>query len=296
MGQGAPVALRSLVAPSRAGGPLTPLAVAVSGRGLVPPDQPVVHVDDEAFMRGRGAFETVHVYGGRPFRLAAHLERLEASCARLGFDAPARGAFEELADLALGAAGAAEATMRIYATPGRGDGPLAFVVIAELPLGLDELRASGMSIISVEFRPADLIGGVKSTSYALNMMAVDEAHARGADDALFLRPDGTVLEATTSNIWWRAGATLFAPALDLGILAGVTRSFVLDTAASLSYDVAEGAFPIAALAGAEEAFTSSSVREVMPVVTLDGRPIGDGRTGAAAARLQAALRELACRI
>jgi branched-subunit amino acid aminotransferase/4-amino-4-deoxychorismate lyase len=271
------------------------LALAVSGRGLVDPNEPVVHADDEAFMRGRGAFETLRVYDGRPFRLPEHLERLEASCARLGFEPSPRSVVEELATLALDSARAAEATMRLYATPGRGDGPVALVVVSDLPVDLEEMRARGIRLASVEFRPADLIGGVKSTSYALNMVAVDEAHARGADDAIFLGQDGTVLEATTSNIWWRRGEELFTPSLELGILAGVTRDVLLETAPSLGYEAVEGVFPVDELAAAEEAFTTSSVREVMPVIELDRRRIADGAPGPAAADLQAALREIACR-
>ena len=268
------------------------LALAVSGRGLVDPAEPVVHADDEAFMRGRGAFETMRVYGGRPFRLSDHLDRLETSCSRLGFVPSPRGVVEELSTLALGAADVSKATMRVYATPGRGEGPVTLVVIGDVPPDLETLRSSGISLAAVEFRPSDLIGGVKSTSYALNMMAVDEAHARGADDAVFVGPAGIVLEATTSNIWWRTGETLFTPSLELGILAGVTRSVLLEIS---PFAMVEGTFPIAELVEADEAFTSSSVREVMPVVSLDGAAIGDGRPGEAAAALQAALREIACR-
>lgn len=272
---------------------MTVRAVAVSGRGLVPPDQPVVHVDDEAFMRGRGAFETMRVYGGRPFRLREHLERLEVSCARLGVAPLPRSTLEELVMLALEGAGLEEASMRVYATPGHGEGPMAIVAVAELPPSLEELRARGMRLVSVEFRPAHLIGGVKSTSYALNMMAVDEAHGKGADDAVFVDITGTVLEATTANVWWRSGSTLFTPAVDAGILAGVTREALTEIAPRLGYRIEEGRFPLRGLARADEAFTSSSVREVMPVVALDGAPIGDGRPGPAAAELQAGLRDLA---
>jgi branched-subunit amino acid aminotransferase/4-amino-4-deoxychorismate lyase len=274
---------------------VSPLAVAVSGRGIVPPDEPVVHVDDEAFMRGRGAFETTRVYDGRPFRLAEHLERLALSCARLGFEPPDRAEIEELATLALGEADASEATLRAYATPGRGDGPRSFVVVSELPSDLDALRARGLGLISVDFRPSDLIGGVKSTSYALNMMAVDAARAAGADDAVFLGEGETVLEATTSNVWWRSGQRLRTPAVDTGILPGVTRSVLLVEARALGHEVEEGRFPVADLAAADEAFTTSSVREVMPVVSLDGKPIGDGKPGDVARELQATLRDLACR-
>ena len=271
------------------------LALAVSGRGLVSPDEPVVYVDDEAFMRGRGAFETLRIYHGKPFRLGEHLDRLEASCVRLGFRPIARAAVEELAALALDAAAAESSTMRVYATPGRGSGPVSLVVVSELPDDLDALRARGLGLISIEFRPSHLIGGVKSTSYALNMMAVDEAHERGADDAVFVGGDGTVLETTTANIWWRRGTTLVTPAIEAGILAGVTRTALIESAAGAGYTVSEGTFALDDLARSEEAFTSSSVREVMPVVRLDGLEIGEGSPGPAAAALQAALRELACR-
>jgi branched-subunit amino acid aminotransferase/4-amino-4-deoxychorismate lyase len=271
------------------------LAVAVSGRGLVSPDEPVVYVDDEAFMRGRGAFETMRVYGSRPFRFDEHVVRLEASCARLGFAAPNRDEVERLADGALRAAGADDAMLRIYATPGRDDaGPLAIVVVGELPPDLDEMRERGIQLITVVFQPARLIGGIKSTSYALNMIAVDEARASGADDAVFLGQDGVVLEATTSNIWWRRGNVLFTPALAVGILEGVTRSVLAQAAPALGYELLEGTFPVAELAGSEEAFTTSSVREVMPVVGLDGAAIGDACPGEAARELQAALRDAAC--
>ena len=201
---------------------------------------------------------------------------------------------KELVALALDEAGEAEAVLRVYATPGSGQGPVALVVVSELPPDLDELRARGIRVITVEFRPADLIGGVKSTSYAFNMMAVDEARARDADDAVFVSADGTVLEGTTSNVWWRRGTALSTPAVDGGILAGVTRGVLAEAAPGIGYAVVEGAFPVDDLASADEAFACSSIREVMPIVALDGRPIGDGTPGEAAATLQAALRELAC--
>jgi 4-amino-4-deoxychorismate lyase len=131
---------------------------------------------------------------------------------------------------------------------------------------------------------------VKSTSYAVNMAAEAEARRRGADDALFVDPDAIVLEGPTTNIWWRRGSTLYTPSLELGILAGVTRAAVIELAAGSGYAVEEGVYPLGDLAAAEEAFTSSSVREVMPVVELDGAPIG---RGAAADDLQVALRRAA---
>src|SRR5581483_8959758 len=135
---------------------------------------------------------------------------------------------------------------------------------------------------------------VKSTSYAVNMAAEAEARRRGGDDALFLGAGDVVLEAPISNIWWRHGETLLTPSLELGVLAGVTRATVLELAPP-HYGIVEGVFTVDELRGADEAFTSSSIRELLPVVELDGRPIGDGAPGSAARSLQAALRERATR-
>ncbi len=122
------------------------------------------------------------------------------------------------------------------------------------------------------------------------MAAEAEARRRGADDAVFVTAGGIVLEAPISNVWWRRGRTLCTPSVDLGVLAGVTRATLLELAPAAGYEVAEGSFPLAELAAADEAFTSSSIRELMPVVALDGAALGGGRPGEAAAALQAALR------
>jgi 4-amino-4-deoxychorismate lyase len=273
---------------------VTLLALAVSGRGVVDPDEPVVHADDEAFLRGRGAFETARDYGGRPFRLADHLDRLAESARRLGLPSPDRSEVEVLVEQALSAAGRDNAFIRIYLTPGREgrEQPAAFVLVAELPRDLEEVRARGIRLISVPLGLAGpgLLGGVKSTSYALNMVAVHEARQRGAEDAVFLALGGTVLEGPTTNLWWRRGRTLYTPALELGILAGVTRAVLIEAAPALGYEVEEGAYPLDDLVSGEEAFTSSSVREVMPVIAVNERPIPRGE---AAAELQRALREAA---
>jgi 4-amino-4-deoxychorismate lyase len=272
---------------------VTLVAVAIGGRGVVPRDEPVLLADDEALLRGRAAFETLRVYGGRPFRLADHLARMRASAERLTI--PWRGGFEQLAAEVLAAAGEPDAVLRLYLTPGReGSGePVPLALVSTLPGDLEERRARGISLISLLGVRAEapwLLGGVKSTSYAVNMAAESEARARGADDAVFVRDDGVVLEGPVTNVWWRRGSTLFTPSLELGILAGVTRAAVLDAAPSAGLEVEEGEYVLAELLGAEEVFTTSSVREVMPVVRVDDSPF---ERGPAAGGLQAALRKLA---
>ena len=272
---------------------MTTLALAVSGRGLVDPAEPVLRADDEALLRGRAAFETLRVYGGRPFRLGAHLDRLASSVEAVGappFDA---GELERLAEAALAGADAPDAVLRLVWTPGPDGGPpLGIALVADVPPHLEALRARGLEVVTLRgFRSDEpwLLPGVKSTSYAVNMAAEAEARRRGADDAVFVDPDGIVLEGPVTNVWWRSGDTLLTPSLELGILAGVTRSALCELARGW-WIVIEGVFAVEELRAADEAFTSSSVRELMPIARLDDVELP---LGPAAHELQAALRAAA---
>jgi 4-amino-4-deoxychorismate lyase len=279
------------------------LAVAVGGRGLVDPNEPVVHADDQALLRGRAAFETIRVYAGRPFKLDEHLARLAGSAARLGLPPVDVAEAAELASTAVESAAAADAVLRLFWTAGResADVPTALALVSTIPPDLEAKRRAGIALISLPLGVTPdvravapwLLGGVKSTSYAVNMAAEAEAKRRDADDAVFLAADGTVLEGPVTNVWWRLERVLYTPALELGILAGVTRATLIEEAAGIGYDVREGVFPVDHMRGADEAFTSSSIREVLPVVALDGAPVGEGEPGRAARELQERLRAVA---
>lgn len=279
---------------------MTLLALAVRGRGVVDPEEPVLHADDEGLIRGRAAFETTRVYNGSPFKLDEHLDRLAGSAARIGLPEVDREECQSLAAAALAEADVRDCALRLYWTAGReGLGePTGLALVSSIPEDLEERRQEGIRMISLPLGlEADLravapwlLGGVKSTSYAVNMAAEAEARRRGADDAVFLASGNVVLEGPVTNVWWRRERVLYTPALELGILAGVTRATLVVEAGKLDYEVREGAFPLDHLAGSEEAFTSSSIREVMPVVELDGRPLGPGVPGPAAHELQEALR------
>jgi 4-amino-4-deoxychorismate lyase len=269
------------------------LALAVTGRGLVDPTQPVIRADDEGLLRGRAAFETLRVYGGRPFSLEAHLDRLTASAASIGLPAVERRRLQVLVGLVLPRAEGGDASLRLVWTAGPTGGiPSALALLSTVPEWIEETRergATAVSLLGVRASAPWLLPGVKSTSYAVNMAAEAEARRRGVDEALFVDSDGIVLEGTVTNVWWRVGSTLYTPALDLGILAGVTRAALVQLAPEYGYQVEEGSYPLAQLLAAEEAFTSSSVREVMPLVEVDGHDLGRGPAGDA---LQAALREV----
>ena len=279
-----------------------PLAIAVLGHGVIDPELPVIHADDPGLLRGLAAFETLRVYGGRPFALDDHLARLVRSAERMGLALPPTTALADLAYEAIAAADVQECSLRFTVTGGpAGSGPVAMALIGAIPDDLEHMRAVGIELITLQLGTDPrarinapwLLDGVKSTSYAVNMAARDEALRRGADDAVFLAADGTVLEGPTTNVWWRRGQTLFTPSLDLGILAGVTRAWIMRIAGELGYELEDGWYPRSEMAAAEEVFTSSSVRELMPVVRLDGDPVGPGRPGAATVALQAGLRRAA---
>lgn len=253
------------------------LAVAIAGRGLVDPAGPVFRADDDALLRGGAAFETIRVYGARPFLLAEHLRRFRFSAEALALPAP--DGVEELVAVVTGAA-PPDHVLRLYRTS-----HALVATVAALPEDLEDVRARGVKLQTFDVgAPTSLLAGAKTTSYDVSFAARREAERVGADDALLVGA-GRVLEGATANVWWRRGDELFTPAVRPGVLPGVTRGFVLSLGTAT-----EGEFDLADLLAADEAFLTSSVREVMPIVAVDGAAIGDGRPGPAAARLQDALR------
>jgi branched-subunit amino acid aminotransferase/4-amino-4-deoxychorismate lyase len=256
-------------------------AVAVAGLGLVDRRDPVFAADDEALLRGRSVFETARVYGGRPFLLDRHLARLAASAARLRLPPPDVDECARLAELVIEAGGTGDLALRLYWT-----GRTLVATAGPIDPQYEATRARGLRLAVVSWSTGPL-ARAKSTSYAENMAAQDDAIAGGADDALLVGHDGTVLEAPTANVFWREGDRLLTPTLELPILAGVTRSLLVEIA---EYETAEGVFPLERLLEADEVFLCSSVREVMPVASVNGTTFG---LGPAAHALQQALRRLA---
>ena len=212
------------------------LAVAVSGRGLVEPGEPVLAADDEGFTRGRAAFETMRVYGGRPFRFAQHVARLAqlggADRPRAARRAPRSSAWlrsrSSRRRLPRRCCGSTGRRARRAASTARSPSS------APIPDWIEEARARGQRLVSLlhQRRSAPwLLPATKSTSYAVSIAAEAEAKARGADDAIFVDGDGIVLEGPVTNIWWREGDVLLTPSLEVGILAGETRAALLELAA-----------------------------------------------------------------
>jgi len=231
---------------------------SVDGR-ISPTSEATIPLRDDGLYRGDGAFEVIRLYGGRPFALADHLDRLERSAAaiQLEFD---RAALEREIDVLLAEAGEAEGQLRLIVT--RGGRRIA--ATEQLPTHGESLR-----LATVTYSPTVILNGVKSLSYAANMQATRLAEAQGADEAVLVQPDGTVLEPPTSAIFWVSPqGTLRTPALDNGVLESITRDRLVKALA-----VEEGAWPVADLRAAREAFLASTTREIQPVAAIDGNDL-----------------------
>jgi branched-subunit amino acid aminotransferase/4-amino-4-deoxychorismate lyase len=256
-------------------------AVAVAGRGLVDPREPVFAADDEALLRGRSVFETARVYGGRPFLLDRHLARFAVSAERVRLPPPDRAECERLAELVIDASEEKDLALRLYWT-----GRTLVATAGPIDPELQAQRARGLRLAVVHWSTGAL-ASAKSMSYAENMGAQDVAIARGAEDALLVSQDLIVLEAPTANVFWREGDSLVTPSLQLPILAGVTRGVLLELT---EQETVEGVFPLARLLEADEVFICSSLREVMPVAAVDDKTFD---LGPAARKLQEQLRRQA---
>jgi branched-chain amino acid aminotransferase len=215
-----------------------------------------VTVTDDGFLRGDGAFELLKLYGGRPFALADHLDRIGASCEGifLEWDRPA---FEAEIQALLAENDREDAYLRLVLTRGGRR-----IALLEEPIATDH----DMVLSSVTYQPSVVLTGLKTLSYAANMTATRIAQRAGARDALLVLPDGTVLEAPTSSIFWvTADGTLRTPELESGILASITR----DRIAKL-LPVEESRYHLNDVLAASEVFLASTIREVQGVVELDG--------------------------
>jgi branched-chain amino acid aminotransferase len=274
--------------------------VSIDG-ALRAPAQATVSVYDRGFLYGDSVFETVRTYGGAPFALDEHLARLARSAERVAMDLPVAVAVlrSEVLD-ALAQADNPESYARVMIT--RGTGPLGLEAPAEArplrvilvePLRLPPVAQyrQGISAITVRTeRAADAAHGAKVGNYLASLLALREARRAGAAEALLLDGAGNVLEGTTCNVFVVEGATLRTPPEDAGILAGITRAHILTVARAAGMAVEEAVVSRARLLAAAEVFVCSSIRELVPVIAVDGIPIGRGTPGPVTRRLHTAFR------
>ncbi len=211
---------------------------------------------DEGLLRGDGVFEVIRVYDGRPFAVDHHLRRLERSASNLRLQVDAEAVRTDAYRLlAHAGAGADHELLRIVLT--RGGRRL--LLTERLPSSADRVRLG-----TVTYSPTRVLDGVKSLSYASNMLAGRIAREHGFDEALLVTPHGRVLEAPTSSIFWVKDGAILTPPLDDHILASITRAIVIEVAGA-----SEQACTLEDMRSADEAFLASTTREVQPIAAID---------------------------
>jgi len=244
---------------------------------LVPLAEARIPVTDEGLLRGDGVFEVMRLYDGVPFAREAHLRRMTGSAENLRLEldiaAVARDIEALLAELTPG-----DALMRVLVTRGGHR----IVLVEPLPQ-----RPPALTLGLVPFAPVRVLDGVKSLSYAANMLANRLARERGFDEALLVSPHGRVLELPTASFFWVSGGELHTPPLSEHILDSITRRLVIELAGARETSAGTDD-----LEHAEEAFAASSVREVLAVSRIEERDLpADGPvTRATAERVRAHIR------
>ena len=281
------------------------LFASVNGN-VVPAEQACVSVLDNGFTFGDAVYETLRTYGGRPFHLDRHLERLRASSARLGFGAPfGDEVFTRRLDELLARAGNEESYIRIILTRGEGDisyrfdrvkGPTLVMVVKPFEPPPERDYVEGIPVVIASVRrnhPRALDPAIKSNNLLNNILAVREGQSRGATETILLNDGGEVAEGASSNVFVVKGGRVSTPPLAAGILSGITRRLVLDLCRDAGIPAGEETLRVADLLAADEVFITSTTKEAAPVTRIDGKPVGSGKPGPVHRRILQAYREYA---
>lgn len=241
---------------------------------VMPAEEARVPATDEGLLRGDGVFEVVRLYDGRPFAFDDHLARLARSAENLRLPIDRDAIAADVATLLDAVAGdGAHGLLRIVATRGGRRLLLTETLPAQPPVA---------RLATVTYAPPLLLDGIKSLSYAPNMLATRIARERGFDEALLVTPEGRVLEGPTSTLFWvRDGALETTPLAD-HVLASITRQRIIELTGARERTISREQ-----VLRAEEAFLASTTREVQPVVAIDDATLTTGPvTATVAARLR----------
>lgn len=259
---------------------------------LVDKEQATVSVFDHGLLYGDGVFEGIRAYNGRVFKLKEHIDRLFFSAKAILLDIPMT--HEEITRAVvetLNANGIRDGYVRLVVTRGPGTlglnpfkckNPVVIIIADKIQLYPEQMYVDGMDLITVPttrnhqnaVNPA-----IKSLNYLNNILAKIEAVNAGYEEAIMLNPDGYVAECTGDNIFIIKGDAMMTPPLEAGALYGITRQTAIDIATSMGMTVTEPNLTRYDLYNADECFLTGTAAEVMPVVKIDGRTIGNGQPG-----------------
>jgi branched-chain amino acid aminotransferase len=287
--------------------------VNVNGR-ISSGEQAAISIFDHGFLYGEGVYETVRTYNGEPFLFDRHLARLRKSAAMIMLDVPftdqefLRRSQDTMAaaGLARGADGIVnESYIRILHTRGIGDltydpaatpKPSLVIIVKPLPVTPEEQYEHGVKVCMVDIirnHPQSVNPLIKSNNLLNNALCMQQAMRRGGVEGVFRNYRGELSECSQSNLFIVSNGVVRTPPLDAGLLAGITRAFVFELGQGVGVKVEEAVLKDADLFDADEAFFTSSTKEIMPIVEVDDRKVGSGKPGAVTKTLLAEFRRRA---
>jgi branched-chain amino acid aminotransferase len=287
------------------------MAATVNVNGhIVDQQHAVISVFDHGFLYGEGVYETLRTYDGHPFLFDRHIRRLRNSASMLALPIPIGDAeIEARVGNTMRAGGfnrgAGEAYIRLLVTRGVGEltydpaacaEPSIVVIVKPHVDPLPEVFERGVAVAivsTIRNHPGTVNPLIKSNNLLNNALAMQEAVRRGAFEGIMRNYRGELAEGTTSNVFIVKNGVALTPPLDAGLLPGITREFVFELGAERRIDVREAVLRDEDLFSADEAFLTSTTRELVPIVAVDGRPIGTGRPGPITGRLLEAFRQKA---
>jgi branched-chain amino acid aminotransferase len=251
---------------------------------ILEPEAAVVPVSDRGFLYGDSVYEVMRTSGGKPVDLAPHLDRLEYSAHAIALTLPERARIVEAIRATLEAAGNAESYVRVIVTRGSGEigldtalagEPRLIVMVRPLKRPPAEVYRDGIKLrcVQLELTARAVSPGIKTGNYLTNIMAMHEARAAGADDALICDTDGRVTEGSSFNVFVVQGERVLTPARDVGLLAGITRERIIQLARGQGIDVVETMLRPDDVRHADEVFITSTIRGVLPVAMVDETPL-----------------------
>lgn len=259
---------------------------------LVDADDAKISVFDHGLLYGDGVFEGIRVYGGRIFEFDAHLKRLYLSAKVMRLAMPMeKDALAEAVRQTVEANGVHDGYIRLIVTRGVGDlglnpflckGACVIIIAATIQLYPEELYEQGMKVVSastVRNHPMSLPPQIKSLNYLNNILAKIEAIDTGVSEAIMYNHEGYVAEASGDNVFIVRDGTIYTPPVQSGSLEGITRGIVIDLASGENITVVEKNLTRFDLYACDEFFLTGTAAEVIGVVEIDGRVVGEGRPG-----------------
>lgn len=264
---------------------------------ITPQEDSRISVLDHGLLFGDSVYETLRTYDGQPFLFSRHFARLEHSAQGIHLRLPwsKSETFEQVRRTLI----PGECRIRLMITRGVGEliadpetcaDPAAIIIVVPLARLSEQVYKEGVDVVISSVRRSERFADIKSGSLIHQVLAFQEAKRRGAFEAILLTADEKLSDGITSNIYLVRDGAVMTPSHDAGIVEGITRGVILDLAREVGLPVVEGFLSVKEIEKADEMFLTSTNREVVPIVRVDGKPVGSGRPGPIAMQLLEAYR------